>query len=83
MRVREHNAKTPSAKTGFLATLRAFLPCPGSGAPSLALSRPPGRLALAASLALAATLAFGASPAAASQPHAFGSPGSAAPREFA
>jgi hypothetical protein len=71
VRATEHNAKTRSAESGFLATLRAFLPCPGSGALSLALSRPHSRLALAATLVLAATLSLGSSSAVASQPHAF------------
>jgi Divergent InlB B-repeat domain/NHL repeat len=76
----EHNTKITSPGVGFFAMLGDLLSRRGSGALSLALSRPHARLALAATLALAASLALagilwvGSSPAVASpqpQPHAF------------
>jgi Divergent InlB B-repeat domain/NHL repeat len=78
----EHNTKIASPGAGFFATLGDLLSRRGSGAPSLAVSRLRGRLALVATLALSATLWVGASPAGASQPHvflsSFGSPGTGA-----
>jgi hypothetical protein len=79
VRIKEHKPKTPSHSTGLVATLRDYLCLQGSAAPSIALPRPRGCLAVALAFAF---LALGPAPAQAAQPHAFleqfGSPGSGA-----
>jgi hypothetical protein len=60
----EHNAKTPSAATGFFARLRVFLRAPGTGAPARALLALPALLLAA----LAGGLVFLGAPALALNP---------------
>lgn len=69
MKPTEHNAKTPSPRTGSFATLRGLLSSNGTGAPKVS----PRACALLATVALATTLAclggsIAASPAAAQAP---------------
>jgi hypothetical protein len=54
----EHNAKTPSAKTGLFATLGAFLRGPGRGAPSAGRHRRPRLLLVFLAALTAAALSF-------------------------
>ncbi len=54
----EHNAKTPSAKTGLFAMLGAFLPGPGRGAPSVGPRRRPRLLLVCLAALTAAALSF-------------------------